>query len=113
MYRDIKSGKIAALSPDFLLIEIANVLIRKKRERPRLVEDFVERLRSSGIVFRPFDRDDIGKLISLTEKFKLSSYDSLYVILAQTEHCHLVTDDRKLLNLKSIGVSLSELYRLN
>jgi predicted nucleic acid-binding protein len=87
------------LSPDFLLIETANVFLKKIRTgemvEPRARMDIhtiaqLVDLRSAGPL--------LDQAMSLALTYQRSFYDSLYVALALQEGCQMVTADQRLYN---------------
>lgn len=112
-YQNVKSGSIHAFSPDFLLIEVAHVLLWKKKLAPERVEGFVKRILTSGLRFLPFSHERSSEIVPIMHRHHLSAYDSLYVLVARDHKCRLLTADERLLKVPGVGVSLQEFYRVN
>lgn len=112
-YQNIKAGSIHAISPDFLLVEVAHVLLWKKKLTPGRVAGFVKRILASGLGFLPVSHERSPEVIPIMRKHHLSAYDSLYVLVAQDHHCRLLTADERIKKVPGIGVSLQQFYRIN
>ena len=87
------------LAPDLLPIEMANALIVAERrsrigkcDATRIFRDFLKQLPT----LHPTFPDLLIRAQAIAEMTVASVYDSLYVALAEREHCELVTADDKL-----------------
>jgi predicted nucleic acid-binding protein len=108
LYSSMKKGEIKLIAPTFLLVEILNILFKKKKVETEKIQRLINGLRNSGIVF--VDTDQIikneTKLEKVVFKYKTTAYDSLYLLLAQEEKCKLLTFDDELLKIKNLTVDL-------
>lgn len=113
LYQQVKNGALRAIAPDFLLIETAHVLRWKKKLSAEHVEKFLRRLLTSGIRFFsiPFERSP--EIVSIMDRYRLSAYDSLYVLAALDHKYPLVTADERLSKVPGVGLSLQEFYHQN
>jgi|SRR5579859_5689595 len=109
VYRKIKNGLIKAWAPSFLLIEVSNILLYKKQFSEKAVDQIIEKIQNSGISFVEFNVIYLKELVRLSKLHDLTTYDGLYLLLALQKNCQLVTADKKLLNVKEVGVSLGSL----
>ncbi len=101
IHDDIIRGVIAASAPDFLLVEVANILLRKKRASRKDTETFIRTLLTMGISFD--DEPDyvhINALIDVAQTYRITTYDAQYVYLAKKLGCTLVSFDKDLLQIK-------------
>lgn len=94
IYDQISRGKITAVAPDFLLIEVANVLISKRGISTQKAEEFLGNLQSGMIEFYPTRYH--SRILKLAEKFELSTYDAIYGFLSSDLSFPLITNDKKL-----------------
>lgn len=108
VHEAIIKGKVAAYAPDFLLLEVANILFWKKKLTKEEVWGFLERLLNLGINFddEPLSLK-IQELVGQMAKFNLTAYDCQYLYLAQKLKGKLLTFDRDLLRIKSLAVGPS------
>lgn len=92
--------KLRLLAPNLIFAEVGNILWKKQRLQEltldiasAILDDF-KRL--------PFDSYENEFLLDaawqIATTYKCTVYDSLYVALAQTENCLLVTADKALFN---------------
>lgn len=101
IHEAIIRGQIAAYAPDFLLLEVANILFWKKRLAKELILGFVERLLAMGISFDSNPANLIvQELVNQMVKLKLTAYDCQYLYLAQKLKGKLLTFDQELLKIK-------------
>lgn len=111
IYKLIKSGDLIAYAPTFLIVEVLNVLIKKKKANPVLVKKALERIKKSKIVF--INTDDIvkssSKLEDLVFKYDITSYDALYLIAVSKNKCKLITTDEELLKIKNMTMDLRKI----
>lgn len=110
IHNDILHGAIAAWAPDFLLVEVANILLRKKKLSHTDVRKFIETLLAMGISFddEP-DHVTIHAIVDLAGKYHLTTYDAKYVYLAKKFQCKLVSFDQDLLRIPEWVTSPSSL----
>lgn len=108
IYELIKSGNLIAYAPIFLIVEVLNVLIKKKKANPMLVKKALERIKKSKIIF--VNTDDIVKnsseLENLVFKYSITSYDALYLLVTLKNKCKLLTTDEELLKIKNLTLDL-------
>jgi predicted nucleic acid-binding protein len=106
LYTFLNAENITFVAPEFVLIEIGNVLIKKKKASPERLYQAYEAVISYGIQFMPLSFNDIYAVLTRASQLQTSAYDGQYLFLAEKENCPLITADGELLKLKA-GVSLS------
>lgn len=99
VWKAIQLGEIKAYTPLFLLVEVANVLARKKRVEAIVFNSILKKLANSKIVFVDLKKDDLRKLGSLVNKYGLTAYDAQYLLLARQLNCKLISYDEELLKI--------------
>ncbi|MEK7119899.1 MAG: type II toxin-antitoxin system VapC family toxin [Patescibacteria group bacterium] len=106
LHHDIIAGTVAAWAPDFLLPEVANVLLRKKHASKKDTETFIDILLTMGISFddEP-DQNTIQVIIDLASTYRTTTYDAKYIYLAQKLQCKLVSFDKDLLRITELVVA--------
>ena len=108
IYKLIEANKITAYAPIFLLVEVLNILIKKKKVDPELTKKTLERLKKSQIIF--LNTDILIKNSSLLEdlvaKYGVTSYDAIYLLTAIKSKCKLLTADQELLKVSELTISL-------
>ncbi len=106
----IASGRLTGYAPNFVLIEIAN-LLRYSREASS--EDVLNAVRSLTILLHlKRDEELLEKAVRLAFKKSITVYDSLYVALAMEMGTKLVTYDRELLDkFGGVAIMAEELLR--
>lgn len=105
--RYLSRGKLEIFCPEFLLIEMINVLLVSKKLKKEQVIKVIKRLKSMKIVFEEFDGDCV-ELVNLCSKFVLTAYDAVYLELAMKKKCKLLTADKQLLKIKKYCVCLAD-----
>ncbi len=108
LLKKIQDGSIDAHAPTFLLVEVINILLKKKKFSKVDATEFVHMLEQSGIIFTDFASDRIYDLLECSYTYKITPYDAQYVLLSSDLSCVLLTQDKELLAIKGIGVSLDE-----
>lgn len=111
LYQYLRQGKIAVYAPTFLLIEVGNILLKKKKFTQSDVEEFITALFQSGINFVDFYSHTIGQLLTTASKYKITTYDALYILLSQELKYPLITGDEELLKIKDVSVSLQQFLK--
>lgn len=106
IHNDIIKGTIAAWAPDFLLIEVANILFWKKKFAAKDIQQFIDTLMSMGIHFD----DEPNYLhtqttIDLIDQYRVTAYDAQYLYLAKKLECKLVSLDKQLIKIKDLVIS--------
>lgn len=106
IHKAIIEGKVAAWAPDFLLVEIANILFWKKKFASKDIQQFIETIINIGIHF-----DDepnylhAQTMIGLMDQYRVTAYDAQYLCLAKKLECNLVSFDKQLLTMKDLVIS--------
>lgn len=108
VYELVVRKKIEAWAPVFLLVEIFNILVMKKKVGVKEAREVMKRLRESGIKFAELGVKDIEKLGKIVGDCKVTAYDAEYLWLAEKKKCKVLTLDRELLKLKDLTVGLEE-----
>jgi predicted nucleic acid-binding protein len=106
LLRTIEKKQIEAWAPAFLLVELANILLRKKALPSKMVDQVIQKMKSVGIQFIPFNSTASRSLIALCDTYQLTTYDGLYLLLATEKKCPLITLDDQLLKAKDVAISL-------
>ena len=109
LLRVIKTGKIIVYSPEFLLIEVLNVFYKKKHFSSRKVEKIYRELLNVGIKFIPFSINEVRDIQKIVLKYNTTSYDAIYVEVAERKKCKLITMDKELLRIKNLTMRLDQL----
>jgi predicted nucleic acid-binding protein len=84
------------IAPHLLIYEIINgilVAARKKRISSEQVSEITINLLSMGILLKDIDPISV---LELALRHNISAYDAAYLSLAKSEHCELLTGDKKL-----------------
>jgi predicted nucleic acid-binding protein len=101
-------GADQILAPQLLLVEVANVLLRKQRRGELSSSELREMLQA--VMSLPIRFFEHGPLLlpacTLAETHGLTAYDALYLALAEQHGAHLVTSDDALRNAaQNIGLA--------
>ncbi|MGA7861749.1 MAG: type II toxin-antitoxin system VapC family toxin [Thermoplasmata archaeon] len=101
-------GRIRIIAPDLLSYEVANVL----RHHPAMSAD---RLRSAmrhffdlQVALVPPSSALLGLASGYAHREKLTIYDAVYAVLAESRSCRLVTADSRLLGTSNRAVPISQ-----
>jgi len=109
LFEDFKKKKIEVTAPDFLLVELTNILRWRMKRTEAECGKIVSRVAKSGIGFVAWERGKIGKLEKLVFEYDLTAYDAIYLLTAQDQDCKLITSDPKLLEAKEWCLGLDDL----
>lgn len=92
----VVAGRVGVTVPTFFWLEIGNRLIREADVVPERVLAAIVRLEDLGFQTIEIDRSLRLMAIHLAQRFRLSTYDALYLALADTSDLPLATLDRRL-----------------
>ena len=98
LLNDFVEGKIELITITLFSYEILNtinVAISRRRISEAVGRKALNYLASLGIEERSFE-GLLDQTFRTARKYKLSTYDCAYVVLAERERCNLYTGDRKL-----------------
>jgi predicted nucleic acid-binding protein len=99
-------GERELLAPDLIWAEVGNVLWKRWRQGELVDENartILKDLRKVPLLIHP--ADEIAEVAwSFASQFQRSFYDSLYLALASSQSCIMVTADRRLWN--AVGSSV-------
>ena len=101
IYRKIADGEIEGWAPNFLALEMLNILIRKRKADPDLSVKGIEVV-IGKLKIKDLDVGKLGQWRELMEKHQVSGYDSLYLQLAGELGCKVISDDKKLTAIKEL-----------
>ncbi len=99
-FQKMRRGEEILFAPEFLLVELTNVLKWRYKRDERESGELIKRTRDSGIRFVAIGSGKVEEINKLVHKYGLTSYDALYLFVAQKMECKLVTTDPKLLEVK-------------
>jgi len=88
-------NKITIIVPDVIRLEIINGLFYSYHFGISQLKNTLNSLGSLELHFVSIDEIDMENAAFLMEKFTITSYDALFIALAQNIGCQLVTNDRK------------------
>lgn len=108
LVKQIQKGSIVAHAPSFLLIEVLNVLMKKKKYSKEDAREFISTIEHIGIQFIDISCERIGDLLDCAYSYNITPYDAQYVLLTSDLSCVLITQDKELLAIKGIGITLDE-----
>lgn len=84
------------LAPDFLWIELANVLLKGRKLQPEQVSLALSAVQQIGVVRLATDDSALAQAALVAEEFGTSVYDALFLAHARRVACGLVTADERL-----------------
>lgn len=95
--RRLFGAGFSRIAPDFLQLEVANVLSRKLRDGTieRSQCQVAMSALSDGLVAMVPSMIHIGRAFQLSAQIRHALYDCLYVAVAEAEDATVVTDDEK------------------
>jgi predicted nucleic acid-binding protein len=97
--RRLISSEHRRVAPDFIFLEFANVLTTRHRRNEISAIDASRNLRAFAALIEARESTPfIPAALEIAMAFTRSAYDALYVALAISEGCQLVTADRRLHN---------------
>lgn len=109
LFADLVRGNLDVIAPDFMLVELVNVLKWRFHRERKETRGTVKRVVESGLRFVLVEKDEVEELEKLMYRYDLTAYDACYLLVIQMEKCKLVTDDPKLLEVKEWCVRLDKL----
>lgn len=112
IYKMMLDDKLEIIAPTFLLVEVLNILINKRKTDKMVVGKIIEDLIDSKIKFINLAINNIQKIENITHKYKLTSYDAIYLHIAGEKNCKLLTVDRQLLTLHDLTINISQFLKL-
>lgn len=105
----IVERKVRALTPDFMLVELANVLRFARGLTRDDIANAVKAVVVIGVELRSF-LELVERAAGLALGKELTIYDAAYAALAEIEKAKLVTYDKELLGKLEYAVTASELF---
>jgi predicted nucleic acid-binding protein len=98
--RKIRDGYLKGLKqlyvPDFIYVEIANMLVFYKKISDSQIETIWSKLKQFNLPSIPIGLEFLSKSLKISRKYGISVYDAIYVNLAIEKECQLITADKKL-----------------
>ncbi|MEM1715867.1 MAG: PIN domain-containing protein, partial [Thermofilaceae archaeon] len=104
----IVRGELLALSPDFMLVELANVLRFARGLSKVDIVNAVRAVIAVGVELRGF-LELVDRAAGIALERGLTIYDAAYAALAELEGAKLVTYDRELLGKLDYAVTAGAL----
>lgn len=112
IYQHLMKGEISVFAPTFLLIEVLNILVHKRRADESKVKDSLRMLKESNINFESLTVDDETATQRMMFQHGTTSYDSIYLALAKKKNCRLITYDSELFKIKSLTLRVEDYLQL-
>lgn len=109
VYKMMTGDKLEVIAPTFLLIEVLNILTKRRKAKYSLVKKDIELLRNGKIRLVDLDTYNFTGITDIVYKYKITAYDTLYCYLAQEKNCKLLTFDKQLLKIRNLTIGIEEL----
>jgi predicted nucleic acid-binding protein len=95
---DFRSGAVELLAPDVFPIEVGHALTRAERQGRIPVGSAIPLIRDilNALPFLHSSLPVLLRAVEVSSYLRIGLYDCLYVALAESEQCDLVTADDKL-----------------
>lgn len=106
IFKRMMKDKLEIYAPTFLLVEVLNILVKKRKLRRDIITKSMHQLIISKINFTNIDKDEIKNLEKIMAGKNVTSYDAQYLLLAQKERCKLLTFDKQLLKLHDLTIDV-------
>ena len=103
-------GELILSAPSLLVIEIANALATKSGANSEAVISALKVFYYTKVRLYPITRKLIQKASLVAVERKITVYDALYVVLAESLGCRFITSDKKLFK-KISDLEVSELLK--
>jgi predicted nucleic acid-binding protein len=94
IFQDLNSDKIEIFTPEFSILEVANVLIYGKKIDIEKVKIGISDLRKLPINFRRLEDDLVKRALEVSTRNRITVYDAIFVSLAESKNCQLISDDK-------------------
>ena len=94
----IINGQIIAIVPFLLFVEVANVLVARRKVPGRVVAQVLDDLAALPMEVVPYHHVMAKAAVALADQHRISVYDGLYAALAQQSAIKLLTEDTALLS---------------
>lgn len=104
----IVQGKIQAVTIDFLLLELANVLLKAKKLPPERIEIAVKLVINLDIKMIAVSPQLIYASTVLAQKYNITLYDSIYLALAQERGTKVLTADKAVAKISPLTLYLGD-----
>jgi predicted nucleic acid-binding protein len=104
LYEQMLHEEVKIFAPDLLLIEVSNVLIKKKKFSEGDTQRIVRFLVDSPIQFYALLPEEMTHVVSLMTKHSVTAYDAVYLFFAIKENLQLITEDHVLLRVKTYSI---------
>ncbi|MBI3379970.1 type II toxin-antitoxin system VapC family toxin [Candidatus Gottesmanbacteria bacterium] len=112
IYEMMMDDKLEVYAPTFLLIEVLNILTRKRKAKSSLVKKDIKLLSGGKIKLVDLNDYNFNGIVELIYKYKLTAYDGLYCYLAKVKNCKLLTADKQLLKLHDLTIDIGRFLKL-
>lgn len=106
LLKDAAQGQIRLYAPTLLILEITNVLVKRKKISPETVAQIVAEIVQLPITFVDVSIEEYVSLLPYMKKYDLTAYDALYLHLAHLKNAQLVTADQQLLAASRVPLQL-------
>jgi predicted nucleic acid-binding protein len=83
------------IAPEIIGLELANALFFGAGLRGKVLQEALAAFYNLGITIIPLNEALVKEASKYSEKFKIATYDALFIVLAEKEKCALITADKK------------------
>lgn len=92
---DFQNNKIGIIVPDLVGIELLNVFLKGKILETNEIKILLGNFYSLPFTIKETTETMLTKTAEIAKDYQITSYDALFIALAQIEDCQLISDDIK------------------
>lgn len=93
--QDLRYNKISIIVSDLLSIELTNVFLKGKSLVPSEIITLLQNFFSLPLIVKETSESQLSRAAVIAYKNKITVYDALYIALAESLSCQLISDDQK------------------
>jgi predicted nucleic acid-binding protein len=97
LQRAFLDGRVMLRAPELLVIELANVLVTGRKFTASQVRSAIVALRNLALQLHPLEWQTLSRAVEVASEKRAAVYDCLFLALAETCDCLLVTADESFL----------------
>ncbi|MBI2443412.1 MAG: type II toxin-antitoxin system VapC family toxin [Candidatus Levybacteria bacterium] len=112
VYAKLVEGKIELCAPEYMWLEVINVLVMKKKCNQTETGEVMETILNSGIAFEKIDIEEYKHVLSVMKEHHLASYDAQYIYLAKRKGIQVISVDNLMTKLKEITIRPEQIVRI-
>lgn len=93
--QDLNNRKTVIIVPNIVVVELLNAFVKGKKSKKEEISEALKTFFKLPLIMKEPTLQLMEETNKITQQYNMTSYDALFLALAQVEDCQLISDDTK------------------